>query len=36
MNDFIAEQLLHEIKNMNKTLDVICKSLKLLAEGDIK
>lgn len=36
MNDEIAAALVHEIKSMNKTLDIICKSLKLLSSGDLK
>ena len=36
MNDIIAQDIHHQLVNMNKTLDIICKSLKLMAEGDLK
>ena len=36
MNDMIAADIHAELVIMNKTLDIIAKSLKLMAQGDLK
>jgi len=36
LNEEILIELLKEFKVMNKTLDIIAKELKILAEGDLK